>query len=358
MAIVYFDEAGNTGADLMNQDQAIFVLCSSIVKENEAKKLIEDYFGKNNKIHFKKLKNSRTNQERIINILNDNKKLFQKSFRYCYYHKKYLITCQMLNYLFEPQLYDDNIDYYDGGMNIAHANMFFICSYAFCGNEIIDKVLKSFVDMIRIRTSLEIDTYYKSLEDAMMCCTNNSFKSDLYILYRTRNDVLKYLINVDKYILDPAIHALIGLTEQWIKELNESIDIVHDRSTSVSITRKYLEMLINIDTQPINIGYGEFKTVLPLKVNSFRFESSELSYSIQLCDLMAGSIFFINNDKIEYDKNVFKEKLTQTIKDWKTFGSVSPSSNVVLDPKRKKQNGDIDPINYIAYKMWESKNGT
>jgi hypothetical protein len=357
MAIIYFDEAGNTGADLMNQDQTLYVLCSSIIKENDSKEIIENYFGKDKKIHFKFLKKSKTNQYKIINLLRDNEKLFKEKFKYCYFHKKYLIVCQMLNYLFEPQLYDDGIDYFDGGMNIAHANMFYICSYGFCGEKSTERVLKSFVDMIRIRTSNEINAYYRSLENAVENCLQDDFKSQFYILLGTEKDVSKYLINVEKYILDPAIHALIGLVEQWAKELNENIDIIHDRSNSVNITKKYLEMLINIDTQPIGIGYGDYKTNLPLKVNSFKFESSELSYSIQLCDLIASSVFFINNDKEEIDKFEFKEELVEIIKDWKTFGSVSPTSTVSLDPKRKKQDGDINPIDYIAYKKWQSDHG-
>jgi hypothetical protein len=352
MAIIYFDEAGNTGSDLMNREQTLYVLSSSIIQENKAKEIIENYFGKDKTLHFKKLKQSKANQKILINLLHDNETILKENIKSCYYDKKFLIVCQMLNYLFEPQVYDNGIDYYDNGMNIAHANMFYICSYSFCGTEKMDKVLKSFVDMIR--TYKEINLFFRELEDAIELCLNNDFKMEFYTLLRTEKEISKYLVNVEKYILDPAIHALIGLIEQWLNKLNDYIDIVHDRSNSVNVTKKYLEILININTNPINIGYGEYKSTLPLKVNSFRFESSELSYSIQLCDLIASSIFFINNDKEEIDKLEFKEELIQIIKDWNTFGSVSPSMNVLPDPKRKKQKGDINPIDYIAYKYSQS----
>ncbi|MDR0456550.1 MAG: DUF3800 domain-containing protein, partial [Treponema sp.] len=32
MAIIYLDESGNTGADLMNREQTIYVLCSSFLR--------------------------------------------------------------------------------------------------------------------------------------------------------------------------------------------------------------------------------------------------------------------------------------------------------------------------------------
>jgi len=43
---IYFDEAENTGSDLMNQEQTLFVLCSSIINKNNAKEIIKNYFGK------------------------------------------------------------------------------------------------------------------------------------------------------------------------------------------------------------------------------------------------------------------------------------------------------------------------
>jgi hypothetical protein len=354
MAIIYFDEAGNTGSDLMNKEQTLYVLCSSVIQENEAKTIVENYFGKNRNVHFKNLKQSKINQKIILNLFDENTALFKDKFRSCFYHKKYLILCQMLNHLYEPQLYEDGIDYYDGGMNIAHANMFYVCSYGFCGENKIDALLNAFVNMIRIKTNKEINLFFKVLEDAIKNCKREDFKADLYILLRIKDNINEYISSLDKYILDPAMHALIGLVEQWLKELNEGIDIIHDRSNSVNVTKKYLEMLVNINTQPINIGYGEFKTLLPLKVNSFKFESSELSYSIQLCDILASSIFFINNEKEEIDKKDFKNELTNIIKNWNTYGSVSPTLDVSIDQKRKKQEGDINTIDYLAFKKWKN----
>jgi hypothetical protein len=353
MAVIYFDEAGNTGADLMNKEQTIYVLSSSRISEHESGKIINNYFGSKD-IHFKKLKNNRNNQQQIVRLLTENKEILIENTRSCFYHKKFLILCQMLNYFYEPQLYVDGIEYYDEGMNIAHANYFYICSYSFCGEQIMDNILYCFMNMVRIQTKETINSFYESLQKAIQNCQHEDFKTDFYILARTYNEINRYLSGIEKYILDPSGHALIGLVEQWLNELTESIDIIHDRSNSVDIIKKNLEILVNIETDPINIGYGKFKTLLPLKVNSFRFEQSNNFKSIQLCDLIASSIFFINNEKQETDKQEFKNRLTDTIKDWKTYGSVSPTTDVSPILDRKKQEGDIDPLNYIAYKMRKS----
>lgn len=357
MAVIYFDEAGNTGADLMNKEQMIYVLSSLKISEYESGKILDNYFGEKF-IHFKTIKNGKNNQQQLIKLLIENNNIIEQNIFSCFYHKKFLILCQMLNYLYEPQLYNDGIDYYDEGKNIAHANYFYICGYGFCGEIIMDNVLRSFMNMIRLQTKDAIKDYYSSLQKAFDNCKHKEFKTEFYILLRTFKDVDRYLLNIEKYILDPSSHTLISLVEYWLKELNECIDIVHDRSKSVEIAKKYLEYLINIDINPVSIGYGNFKTLLPLKVNSFTFESSSNSKALQLCDLIASSIFFVNNEKEEIDKIEFKNNLLNIVKNWKTFGSVYPTDNVSPIPDRKKQNGDIDPIDYLAYQKWKSEHGT
>ena len=357
MAIIYFDEAGNTGADLMNRDQTLYVLSSSKISEYESGKIIENYFGLRD-IHFKTLKNGRNNQKQIIKLLSENEDLFSQNIRSCYYHKKFLILCQMLNYFYEPQVYDDGIDYYDEGMNIAHANYFYICGYGFCGEVIMDNVLRSFMNMVRIQTKESVKNYYESLDKAFNNCKDERFKGEFFVLSRTYENIDRYLSGIEKYILDPSSHALIGLVEQWLNELSSSIEIIHDRSESVNITRKYLEILVNIDTQPVSIGYGKFKTLLPLKVNGFNFSSSKTSKAIQLCDIIASSIFFINNERQEIDKQNFKMEIINIVKNWRTYGSVAPSTDVAPIPDRKKQNGDIDPLDFIAYQKWKNEHGT
>ncbi len=39
MKIFFFDEASNTGTDLLNPEQKVFTLCSNIFKENESSEL-------------------------------------------------------------------------------------------------------------------------------------------------------------------------------------------------------------------------------------------------------------------------------------------------------------------------------
>ena len=54
--IIYFDESGNTGQDMLNADQKVFVLASvnyNIEQLNQLKSI----FDNNHEVHFKNLKN-------------------------------------------------------------------------------------------------------------------------------------------------------------------------------------------------------------------------------------------------------------------------------------------------------------
>ena len=58
METIYFDEAGNTGQDLLNKEQNAFVLASVHFNEKELR-VFQEIFKSHNEIHFKKLKEKR-----------------------------------------------------------------------------------------------------------------------------------------------------------------------------------------------------------------------------------------------------------------------------------------------------------
>lgn len=66
---IYFDEAGNTGADLLNKDQNIFILCSNSYTKEETEEFIK-LFKNKSELHFVKLKKSEEGRKSIINFLN------------------------------------------------------------------------------------------------------------------------------------------------------------------------------------------------------------------------------------------------------------------------------------------------
>ena len=66
---IYFDESGNTGQDMLNKEQKVFVL-ASVNYDNQELEKIKNIFNINEEVHFKKLKNSSIGRKKIISFLN------------------------------------------------------------------------------------------------------------------------------------------------------------------------------------------------------------------------------------------------------------------------------------------------
>jgi len=65
--IVAFDETGNTGDNLLDPDQPVFVLASVQLPDEDTVRVLGDPAGE---IKFAKLKRSRVGERRILSILN------------------------------------------------------------------------------------------------------------------------------------------------------------------------------------------------------------------------------------------------------------------------------------------------
>ena len=56
MKRIYFDESGNTGPDLLNKEQPLYILCSTDLDEEKSKELLAKYFPNKNEVHFNSFK--------------------------------------------------------------------------------------------------------------------------------------------------------------------------------------------------------------------------------------------------------------------------------------------------------------
>ncbi len=99
---VYFDEAGNTGHDLLNEAQPIYILCSTDVGEQESRDLLSANFSNPDGLHFKSRRKTSRGQRELISFAAKHLLNLNARFKSIVIHKEYMVTCQMLNYLVEP----------------------------------------------------------------------------------------------------------------------------------------------------------------------------------------------------------------------------------------------------------------
>ena len=149
METVAFDESGNTGADLLNDQQAVFVLASSNLTQLEADRLLKIVHAHQTKeAKFTALKKSNSGKKRIIEFVKQSIP-YQKRIKITFYHKRYMVITKIVDIIIETMLKADGIDLYKDGANIAMSNMHYYCMDSFCGKERADEMYKSFVKMVR-----------------------------------------------------------------------------------------------------------------------------------------------------------------------------------------------------------------
>ena len=114
MHAVAFDESGNTGADLLNQQQPVFALASTCLSRDQANLILEPLTTpQTREIKFSRLRRTEAGRRRIIEFLSCSS-LDPENTITTLFHKKYMIVTKVVDLLVENLAHEDGIDLYRG----------------------------------------------------------------------------------------------------------------------------------------------------------------------------------------------------------------------------------------------------
>ena len=120
MSTVYCDESGNTGAALLDPAQPAFALASNDFTAEEAKNLLELVQSNAAEPKFSALKGSAKGVEKILAFV-AHELVRPERIVITVDHKEYMVVTKIVDMLVESLAYDDGIDLYQRGGNIAEA---------------------------------------------------------------------------------------------------------------------------------------------------------------------------------------------------------------------------------------------
>ena len=157
MVEIFLDESGNTGEDLVNKAQPVFVIASLKLDETECAELKETFFGD---IQARELKHSRLsknlNQQRMVleflDYVNKNPELVKINVA----HKQFALVTKAVDILVETAAHQDGFDIYKQGFNLALCHILFYTMPVFGGEQFFLAFLQRFQRMIRLRN---VQTY-------------------------------------------------------------------------------------------------------------------------------------------------------------------------------------------------------
>lgn len=342
---IYIDESGNTGQDLLNQDQKVFILSSNNFNESEINEL-KGIFNDCDELHFVKLKNSEKGRKAIIQFLN-HKLITEKNIISVVAHKEIIAVGQIVDQLIEPVLFDNGIDIYKYGENIAATNFIFHFGNFLWDKDLYNEMLNTFITMIRSKESSDIDSFYKVVQK-LYDSELTKEKALLYPILLSKEQIEDILENVKKFTIDVTLSSFYVLCDLWFKKTQQKLDIIQDDSKQIESQKEFIEFSKSINIEPTEVGYGSRKLVFPTQINSLELVGSEEFSGVQISDLIASSLAFMYNNK-----NPKQEKFVEQIQESKllqlsNYHTIWPSSEITPEELNMQSGEGINILDFLA----------
>ena len=347
--LVAFDEAGNTGADLLNKKQPVFALASVHLDDRRTERLLRSLRTPQAKeVHFVKLKRRRAGQSRITRAI-DSGLVRPESVKVFVIHKPFMVVTKIVDLLVETYCHGHGIDLYQRGANIALANLLFTTTPVFCGEERFREWMQSFVGMIRAREQVTVEAFYRKTVELSNNCKDrilSEFLSDIVLTSEIVDDVLANCSELD---LDPSIPAFVLHCDHWGQQLNQEYALVHDASKPLARDKERLEYLMAKDEPDTEVGYDRRTATYPLKAAGISFDDSGNVPQLQLADLFASASAFMIRGKVDRDSHTeFHSSLEQSTLEQFFIGGVWPSTKVTPKDLGTEKIGGINMVDFVA----------
>ncbi|MFZ6843455.1 DUF3800 domain-containing protein [Undibacterium sp. RuTC16W] len=308
---VHFDEAGNTGAALLDPDQPVFVLASTNFSREEADELLNLVrTPQTREVKFTSLKKSAAGKSRLLQFLSS-PLLTPERVKVSITHKRYMAICKAVDLIEETLAHRDGIDLYARGANIAIANLHYYVTPVFCGAERFDLFLSTFVAMIRTPSTATKAAFFASVRALYENCSSPRHQASFAPYLVAERDIDKILQGVNYIALDPAIGTLFHQLSVWGTQIGQAFVATHDESKPVFAERENLAAMINPDVAPTMIGYDRRKFEFPLRARTLNFSDSRNVPQLQVSDLLAGAAAYFATAVARSARDELTEQLDQ-----------------------------------------------
>lgn len=357
IATIFLDESGNTGSNIVDENQPVFTLSACKFTEQEAQKLLTLTQSRSPiEAHFKQLKRRKAGQDGIIRLMKHSL-ICADRVKVELLHKRFMVTTKIIDILVEHMMHLNGQDLYLNGANIALSNMWFHCFTTFCGKEKVYAMHSSFVKMIKDQTDENIDKFYLDVEALLETCIHEEFKSDIHMLLSTRNIIHEALSGVEKEALDPSIPALFCQCLNWGEVHPKGFHIIHDDSQTIEKQKSLFAQFMDWNMDSVEIGYDRRKFNLPLKGKSLKFSSSHDHVQLQVADIIASSLSYWASgvSKGEKDDYLFLELDKLNLDKLTTKNKIWPTLSVTPKDLGTEFDGGINPADHTAYYLMKAK---
>ena len=286
---VVFDESGNTGGDLLNTQQPVFALASICLTRTQAQEFLTPLrTAQTQEVKFSRLRRTHAGRASIVDLLS-NQALQDHTPQISIVHKRFMVITKIVDLLVETLAYEDGLDLYKDGANIAMSNLHFFCMPVYCGEGRTRTFLRRFVEMIRRQTPQSVRKFYSFARLLYQNCQDHEYKRALSPILLSERVVASILANNNKNSVDPAIPTFFQHCAWWGEQLGGPFDTLHDESKPILQEKRSLARFMSRSENVMNIGYDRRKFQFPLRAKTIAFGKSRQDSRLQVADILAGS---------------------------------------------------------------------
>ncbi|RBC01328.1 DUF3800 domain-containing protein [Pseudomonas sp. MWU12-2115] len=359
---IYFDESGNTGRQLGDLNQPVFILGSCDFTEAECNELLAPLRSRQSaEVHFKRLRRTASGQDKIIALLSS-ELISDTRYKSCLFHKRFMLLCKLLDDLVENLLHENDVDFYAGGLNRSLSNLLFFALPTYCGEEAFEKLLTNYYDMVISKKGEDIRKFYRHVVEMRKTCEKQEEKLGFFfdLIMLTERNINNTLKRIKHNTFNPAIPAFFNLCVAW-GESHETFEAICDDSAPVEQQESFFNAISELNNSKATLGYGPNKFELPLRLSSLSFTSSHESDGVQVTDIITGAIAYYINKLTSGDTNdELYIKLMKLNKLDKLIGRVNwPSMEITPEELGHAENeSGNSPIDAMANYMIQNRINT
>jgi hypothetical protein len=279
------DESGYTGFDLLNPDQRFQGAAAIAINDDDASRLIKEYFPnlQASELKYRSLSRRQSNHDLILSL----QRIILSQYKSVTYvcDKRYLLILMFLDYAVEPFYYERGIDFYEGGQNYAMASLLAVAGASLLGQAAFDNLLKAFQIAVKEKTSAAIaalvvaaqETSWQNIPEALGPLAQFAAPECLNAILNPGVDT------------DAALVVLQSLISRMEVLADGAYRVEHDQSKNLRRYNELLKRFIDHD-HDVEFRQTEIASIkFPLKLLDVTQVDSKKSPAVQLADVMIGA---------------------------------------------------------------------
>ena len=279
------DESGYTGFDLLNPDQPFQGASGVAISDEDAARLIKEYFPRLQapEIKYRSLSRRPGNHERLISLQRDVLTHFKSVTYVC--DKRFLLVLMFVDYAVEPFYYERGINFYENGQNYAMASLLTMAGPTLLGQASFDNLLVAFQHAAKEKTPAALN----ALVAAARATRWQEFPEGLGPLAQYAAPECLSAIATPGVNTDAALVVLQSLISRMEAMADGAYRVEHDQSKNLLTYHDLLQRFIDHD-QEIEFRQTAIASLkFPLKLTGVLQVDSKASPAVQLADVMIGA---------------------------------------------------------------------